>query len=163
MILLLSSWRVAESMMLNLHCIIVCLDDHNQPVSSQEEYFRLTRDQITELVAGYQGLVEIWIDIPSVLTPEQRTELYSIVKTHQPECLVTCNNGFSDGTTLDNFPADITNGERTLPPVTGHNPKRQINGRDVLYPDGGLPDNKSKLVLDARGCNQISKDALLLV
>jgi alpha-L-fucosidase len=110
------------------------LDDHNQPVSTQEEYFRLTRDQITELVSGYQGLVEIWIDIPSKLTPEQRTELYSIVKSYQPECLVTCNNGFSDGTTLDNFPADITNGERTLPPVTGHNPHRQIKGSMYYIP-----------------------------
>jgi alpha-L-fucosidase len=110
------------------------LDDHNQPVSSQEEYFRLTRDQITELVEGYKGLVEIWIDIPSRLTPGQRKELYSRVKTHQPECLVTCNNGFSDGSRLDNFPADITNGERTLPPVQGHNPIRQINGKTFYIP-----------------------------
>jgi alpha-L-fucosidase len=110
------------------------LDDHNEPVSSREEYFRLTRDQITELVTSYQGLTEIWIDIPSRLTPEQRIELYSVVKKYQPECLVTCNNGFSDGTTLDNFPADITNGERTLPPVTGHNPHRQVNGAMYYIP-----------------------------
>jgi alpha-L-fucosidase len=112
-----------------------CLwDDHNQPVSTQEEYFRLTRDHITELVINYKGLVEIWIDIPSRLRAEQREELYSIVKTRQPECLVTCNNGFSDGSSLDNFPADITNGERTLPPVGGHNPVRQINGKEYYIP-----------------------------
>lgn len=112
-----------------------CLwDDHNQPVSTQDEYFRLTRDQVTELVTIYRGLVELWIDIPSRLTPEQRNELYSIVKTHQPECLVTCNNGFSDGTTLANFPADIANGERTLPPVTGHDPVRYINGEKYYIP-----------------------------
>lgn len=112
-----------------------CLwDDHNEPVSSKEEYFRLTRDHITELVTRYKGLVELWIDIPSRLTPAQRNELYSIVKKYQPDCLVTCNNGFTDGSVLSNFPADITNGERTLPPVTGHEPLRDINGKKYYIP-----------------------------
>jgi len=112
-----------------------CLwDDHNQPVSTKDEYFRLTRDHITELVTNYKGLVELWIDIPSRLTPEQRAELYSIVKTHQPHCLVTCNNGFSDGSVMENFPADITNGERTLPPLQGHNPVYEIDGKKYYIP-----------------------------
>ena len=112
-----------------------CLwDDHNQPVSTKSGYFQLVKDQITELVTNYQGLVEIWIDIPSILQPDQRTELYNIVKSHQPECLVTCNNGFTDGSVMANFPADITNGERTLPPVTGHNPLREINDKKYYIP-----------------------------
>ena len=112
-----------------------CLwDDHNQPVSTPDEYFRLTRGHITELVTQYKGLVEIWIDIPSRLTESQRTELYNIVKLHQPDCLVTCNNGFTDGSVLLNFPADITNGERTLPPVKGHNPVMKINGKEYYIP-----------------------------
>ena len=112
-----------------------CLwDDHNQPGSSKDEYFQLVKDQITELVSRYKGLVEIWIDIPSILFPDQRSELYKIVKSHQPECLVTCNNGFTDGTVMANFPADITNGERTLPPATGHNPVREIDGKKYYIP-----------------------------
>ncbi|MBK9391278.1 MAG: alpha-L-fucosidase [Bacteroidetes bacterium] len=112
-----------------------CLwDDHNQPFSTPEEYFRLTRDHISELVTGYQGLVEIWIDIPSRLTEGQRTELYNLVKSHQPACLVTCNNGFTDGSVLANFPADITNGERTLPPKEGHNPVKEIKGKKYYIP-----------------------------
>ena len=130
-----------------------CLwDDHNEPVSTKDEYFQLTRDHITELVTNYKGLVELWIDIPSRLTSDQRNELYSIVKTHQPDCLVTCNNGFTDGSVLANFPADITNGERTLPPASGHNPIRSDKWERILYTDGGMPDNKSELVLDSRGC-----------
>jgi alpha-L-fucosidase len=112
-----------------------CLwDDHNQPGSTKDEYFQLTKDHITELVTNYKGLVELWIDIPSRLEPDQRTELYNIVKINQPECLVTCNNGFSDGTVLSNFPADITNGERTLPPVAGHDPDYHINGKTYYIP-----------------------------
>ena len=112
-----------------------CLwDDHNEPVSTKEEYFHLTRDHITELVTNYRGLLEIWIDIPSRLTHEQRNELYSIVKKHQPDCLVTCNNGFTDGSVLANFPADITNGERTLPPLSGHNPYFEMNGKSYYIP-----------------------------
>jgi alpha-L-fucosidase len=112
-----------------------CLwDDHNESVSTKDEYFQLTRDHIRELVTNYKGLVELWIDIPSRLTPDQRSELYSIVKTHQPECLVTCNNGFTDGSVLANFPADITNGERTLPPASGHNPIRSVSGKEYYIP-----------------------------
>ena len=112
-----------------------CLwDDHNQPGSTKEEYYCLTRDHITELVTNYKGLVELWIDIPSRLTPDQRSELYKIVKAHQPGCLVTCNNGFTDGSVLSNFPADITNGERTLPPENGHNPVYEINGKKYYIP-----------------------------
>jgi alpha-L-fucosidase len=112
-----------------------CLwDDHNEPFSTKDEYFRLTRDHIRELVTNYKGLVEIWIDIPSRLTADQRNELYSIVKANQPDCLVTCNNGFSDGSVLENFPADITNGERTLPPVSGHNPDFTVNGKKYYIP-----------------------------
>ncbi|TSA31299.1 MAG: hypothetical protein D4R64_18355 [Porphyromonadaceae bacterium] len=112
-----------------------CLwDDHNQPVSSKDEYFQLTRDHITELVTNYKGLVELWIDIPGILEPVQRAELYAIAKTHQPECMVTCNNGFTDGSVLYNFPADITNGERTLPPVSGHNPNREVKGKKYYIP-----------------------------
>ncbi|MCX6223165.1 MAG: alpha-L-fucosidase [Bacteroidia bacterium] len=112
-----------------------CLwDDHNQPISTKDEYFQLTKDHITELVTNYKGLAEIWIDIPGILTKPQRTELYTIAKTHQPDCLVTCNNGFTDGSSLSNFPADITNGERTLPPVAGHNPVREVNGKKYYIP-----------------------------
>lgn len=112
-----------------------CLwDDHNQKGSTKEEYFHLTRDHITELVTRYPGLVEIWIDIPGQLEPDQRKELYNIVKKHQPQCLVTCNNGFTDGTVLYTFPTDITNGERTLPPGCGHNPVRVVNGRQYYIP-----------------------------
>ena len=112
-----------------------CLwDDHNEPVSSKEEYFQLVKEHITELVTSYKGLVEIWIDIPSRIKPDQRTELYNVVKKYQPHCLVTCNNGFTDGSVLLNFPADITNGERTLPPATGHNPVMEINGKKYYIP-----------------------------
>lgn len=112
-----------------------CLwDDHNEPVSSKEEYFSLVRGQICELMTNYPGLVEIWIDIPSRITAGQRQELYDLVKSIQPECLITSNNGFTDGTTLSFFPTDITNGERTLPPVNGHNPVREIGGKTYYIP-----------------------------
>jgi len=112
-----------------------CLwDCHNQPISSTDEYFNLTKGHITELVRNYQGLVEIWIDIPGILKPAERAELYAIVKQYQPKCLVTCNNGFTDGSVLANFPADITNGERTLPPVAGHNPWREVDGNKYYIP-----------------------------
>ena len=112
-----------------------CLwDDHNEKTAGPGAYYQLARGQVEELVKRYDGLVEIWIDIPSRITQPQRVELYNLVKSVQPGCLVTCNNGFTDGTTLSFFPADITNGERTLPPPAGHNPYREIGGNKYYIP-----------------------------
>ena len=112
-----------------------CLwDDHNQKGSTKEEYFNLTYGHVNELVTNYQGLVEIWIDIPSQLEPAQRKGLYDLVKQKQPGCLVTCNNGFTDGTKLLTFPTDITNGERTLPPAGGHEPLRKVDSIQYYIP-----------------------------
>jgi alpha-L-fucosidase len=46
------------------------------------------------------------------------------------------NAGFRDGTEIPKgaWPTDLTNGERTLPPSSGHDPVKQINGKKYYVP-----------------------------
>jgi len=118
------------------YCI---LDPHNEGKIDWEsrvtdEYFDLVKGQIEELHTLYNGISEQWIDIPSKLSTEQRFELYGLINRLSPGCLITCNNGFSDGVKVQNWPVDLVNGERTLPPASGHDPYKKINGVDYYIP-----------------------------
>jgi alpha-L-fucosidase len=117
-----------------------CISDpHNEGTQDgyakvKDEYFQLIKGQIEELHTHYKGIVEQWIDIPAKLSVEQRFELYRLIKRFNPECLISCNNGFSDGVTVLNWPVDLVNGERTLPPASGHNPLKTIDSVTYYIP-----------------------------
>ncbi|MGM9652686.1 MAG: alpha-L-fucosidase [Eubacteriales bacterium] len=69
------------------------------------------KPQVKELLTGYGDLCLIWFDTPHTITPEQSRELYELVKTYQPDCLVNSRigNGLGDyRSTGDN---QITYGE----------------------------------------------------
>ena len=56
------------------------------------------KPQVEELLRNYGELCLIWFDTPGVITPAQSTELFDLVKTHQPDCLVNSRigNGLGD-------------------------------------------------------------------
>ena len=56
------------------------------------------KPQVEELLRNYGELCLIWFDTPGVITPAQSTELFDLVKTHQPDCLVNTRigNGLGD-------------------------------------------------------------------
>ena len=56
-------------------------------------YERKIRPQVEELLTQYGDLCLIWFDIGSTLTPEQAKELYTMVRTLQPGCLVNSRIG----------------------------------------------------------------------
>lgn len=64
------------------------------PISSHNadfitpEHHRLNMDQVNELLVKYGKISELWFDMGS-LTPEQSRELYDLVKSLQPDCLVS--------------------------------------------------------------------------
>ena len=63
------------------------------------------KPQVTELLTNYGDICLIWFDTPFVITPEQSRELYDLVKSCQPECLVNSRigNGMGDyGSAADN-------------------------------------------------------------
>ena len=92
------------------------------PALSQE-YYTLMKDHLKELHTSHPDIAIQWLDIPRHLTDEQRVELYSLVRTLNPDCLVMFNYGkesaliegpFTIETALNvSWPTDILNSEVT--------------------------------------------------
>ena len=64
-----------------------------------EQCFRnKTIPQVKEILTKYGDLCLIWFDTPHVITPEQSRELFDLVKSLQPDCLVNTRigNGLGD-------------------------------------------------------------------
>jgi alpha-L-fucosidase len=61
------------------------------------------KPQVKEILTGYGDLCLIWFDTPETLRPEQTDELYRMVRTYQPGCLVNSRigNGYGDYTSAD--------------------------------------------------------------
>jgi alpha-L-fucosidase len=117
------------------------LDGHNEggvkwKEAVTDEYFELIKRHLTELHRSYPGIFEQWIDIPGKLSPGQRWTLYRLVKRLSPDCIVMMNHGFTDGVKIPvrSWPTDLTNGERTLPPATGHDPVKEVDGKKYYIP-----------------------------
>ena len=100
------------------------------------DYFKLIKRHLTELHARYPGIYEQWIDIPSKLSPQQRRELYELIKGLTPDCLVLMNQGFANcvEVSMSVWPTDLLNGERTVPPPPRHNPIKVVGGKTYYLP-----------------------------
>ncbi len=101
--------------------------DWNAPIS--DKYFQLIRRHITQLHTMYPGVFYQLFDITWKLSPEQRWELYRLVKQLSPNCVVVDNQGFRQSRVNQgrfcesaSWPTDVVNGEDTLPPLEGHDP-----------------------------------------
>lgn len=67
-------------------------------------YFeRKAKPQVEEILTQYGDICLIWFDVPFTITKEQSTELYNLVKKHQPGCLVNSRigNGMGDYDSAD--------------------------------------------------------------
>lgn len=101
-------------------------------------YLDFQSAQIEELLTQYGSIGEVWIDIPQVLPPFYRHELYNQIAGLQPEALIMMNNGISDGSSYPiekAWPADLVAIERFLPNShTGHVKWREIEGKRYYMP-----------------------------
>ena len=100
------------------------------------DYFKQIKKHLTELHTKYPDIFEQWIDIPHKLSSAQRWELYRLVKKLNPDCLVIMNAAFRDGIEIFEgaWPSDLANGEVTLPPESGHQPVKLVQGRQYYIP-----------------------------
>lgn len=78
--------------------------------NSQKDFGRYleqkVKPQLTELLTGYGPIALVWFDTPLDMTEAQSRELYRLVKTLQPGCLVNgrLGHGLADYmTTSDNY------------------------------------------------------------
>ena len=101
-------------------------NEWDYPDNSKKNYRRCYEEkikpQVKELLTKYGELCLIWFDTPFGLAPEYSLELYHMVKTYQPRCLVNSRigNGLGDYTSAgDNQIPDEDMGERLFEsPVT---------------------------------------------
>jgi beta-galactosidase len=88
-----------------------------------EEYYTLMKDHLWELHTAHPDIAIQWLDIPRHLTYEQRTELYKLVRSLNPDCVVMFNYGTESRDikgpfTIDKalnvtWPTDVLNSEIT--------------------------------------------------
>jgi alpha-L-fucosidase len=93
--------------------------------------------QITELLTQYGDIAETWIDIPGVLGRGYRTYLYEYVAGLQPQTVIMMNSGIITGEEYPvdyAWPSDLIAIERRLPPGSGHEKWRTIEGKEYCMP-----------------------------
>ena len=87
---------------------------HAYPISSHNADFitphhhQLNLEQVRELLTSYGNISELWFDMGS-LTPQQSRELYELVKSLQPDCMVSGrlgNDMYDFAVMPDNFYPD---------------------------------------------------------
>ena len=94
--------------------------------------------QIEELLTRYGPIGEMWVDIPGVLGPEGRRELYDHIVSFNDDIVIMMNHGLSDGLTFDPnyaWPTDLMAIERNLPAARGKHGR--ADGWYRLKLDGG--------------------------
>lgn len=103
------------------------------PAYTTSLYQSFQTAQVTELLTRYGPIFETWIDIPGILGRGYRTFLYEKIVELQPDTHIMMNSGISDGTNYDvayAWPSDLMALERNVPPGDGHQPWREIEGKD---------------------------------
>ncbi len=72
-------------------------NDWDFPHNDQKDYSQCFKNkikpQVEELLQNYGELCLIWFDTPMTISSEQSTELFHLVKKHQPNCLINTRIG----------------------------------------------------------------------
>jgi alpha-L-fucosidase len=154
--------------------------EKKMPAFTTSLYQAFQTSQIDELLTQFGPIAEIWIDIPFVLGRGYRTFLYHHIAQLQPETVILTNGGINDGDKYDvasAWPSDLIAIERRLPPATGHNRWRTIEGKKYYMPGevcdplgkewfhvpGDLPRSDAELREQFKTCRERNANFLLNV
>jgi hypothetical protein len=96
---------------------------------------QIIMSQLTELSKNYGYIYAFWLDMQCWAdTTLKSHESYDLLKSNNPKTFVHFNQHVQDGTSVRYFPTDILNGEERIPPLMGHNPNREIEGKNYYLP-----------------------------
>jgi alpha-L-fucosidase len=94
--------------------------------------------QVTELLTQFGPIAEMWIDIPGELGRGFRTFLYQEIARLQPRTVIMMNSGSPTSSEKYDvgyaWPSDLIAVEGGLPPPSGHQKWRQIEGKRYYMP-----------------------------
>jgi hypothetical protein len=91
--------------------------------------------QLHELASRYGEIPYFWIDMKNWAPEDLSTqEIYDLLKNLQPDTVVIMNQHIQDGTKIVYFPTDVLNGEVVVPPESGHQAIREVEGRRYYLP-----------------------------
>lgn len=138
-------------------------DQDMGPPFTTSIYQTFQTNQITELLTRYGPVAEMWVDIPGVLGRGYRTFLYNHIASLQPGIVTMMNNGISPGKEYDidwAWPSDLIAIERNMPPESGHERWREIEGKRYYLP-GEVCDPIGKEWFYVEGDAPRPDDALL--
>jgi alpha-L-fucosidase len=125
------------------YCI---LDPHNEgkfdwDLPVKDDYYRLIKQQLTELHSKYPNTFYQLLDITWKLSDEQRWEVYELIKRYSPHGTVVMNQAYYQSKRnlgriceQKSWPTDVINGEDTLPPPEGHDPNVKFQGKTYYMP-----------------------------
>ncbi len=125
------------------YCI---LDPHNEgkfdwDIPVQEGYYKLIKQQLTELHSRYPDTFYQLLDITWKLSNDQRWEVYELIKKYSPRGIVVMNQAYYQskrnlGRVCEpkSWPTDVVNGEDQLPPPEGHDPHVTFEGKTYYMP-----------------------------
>ena len=141
------------------------------------EYCEFQRNQVEELLTQYGKIGEIWIDIPGMLSHENRQAQYNQIVALQPDTLIMMNGGVGKNHQIRtdySWPTDLVSMERSLPPSRdGYNPwytvKNYLGEDEDYYISGEVcdtinytwfwkDDNKVRSAEEITGMRLISKE-----
>jgi alpha-L-fucosidase len=107
------------------------------PPYTTSVYQTFMTTQITELIERYGPIGIMWIDLPGELGTGYRTFIYNYMAQMQPDSIIIMNTGVPDSTKYDYhyaFPSDLIAIERGLPPKSGYQKWRTIEGKEYYIP-----------------------------
>ena len=125
------------------YCI---LDPHNEgkfdwDIPVQEGYYKLIKQQLTELHSDYPNTFYQLLDITWKLSQDQRWEVYELIKKYSPHGIVVMNQAYYQsklnlGRICEpkSWPTDVINGEDKLPPPEGHDPHVKFEEKTYYMP-----------------------------
>ena len=111
--------------------------DEDLPPHTTSVYQTFMTAQTTELLTKYGPIAEMWIDLPGELGRGYRTFLYHHMAELQPETHIMMNKGTPDSTKynyLYSFPSDLLAIERGMPPESGYQQWRTVEGKEYYMP-----------------------------
>jgi alpha-L-fucosidase len=111
--------------------------DEDLPPYTTSVYQTFMTAQITELLTQYGPIAEMWIDVPGELGRGYRTFLYNYMAELQPEIYIIMNKGVPDSTEFNYhyfFPTDLLSMERGMPPESGYQKWREVEGKKYYMP-----------------------------